>query len=618
MSHHPTLSTLSVCLVAGILAAHSAVAQTTAPTQPTFGSEITVTATGEETEVAEVPVATTVITRTEMDDAQAETVTELLRRVPGLTVVRSGDVGSVTSVFSRGTNSNHTLVLLDGIRLNSPYFGGYDWSLPSTTALERVEVARGPYSALWGSDAVGGVVNLISQRRTGGFGGRLLGEGGEDGFERYEATAGFASSHFDLQASGFQRSTDGSLDNSDATGEQALATAGFSWGRGSRIGLIYQDMESEIGIPFVSPGSPTPNRRQDTSQQLMAIPLRWSLTDNWRIEATASHVEREIDFADPDDPWGYVYSTTETETDQLRLVSHHSLGRHSISVGADWRDDAVTVTDPYGTSLDNVTEDALGVFVQDHWQISNHVRLLAGLRWEDTDSWGSETTGRLDIGWRITDTIELRGGIGQAFRAPAIGELYAPFGGNAELEPESSTSAEVGLVYTPTQGHARWQFNVFTTDIDDLIEYDYATWANTNIGSAEIKGAEVVWEQGAFDVVRWYLQATYLDTEGDDNLSLLRRPELSASWTLNGKLGGDWSGDVTVLWVDSRDDVDPITYERAENDSYTTVSVALAWQPWDQLAITARAQNILEEEYDEVLGYPAPGRRFMAGLRWDF
>jgi len=619
MSHHPALSTRYVSLATGLLAAHPAAAQTTASGQPTFGSEITVTATGEETEVDEVPVATTVITRNEMDDAQAETVTDLLRRVPGLTVARSGDVGSQTSVFSRGTNSNHTLVLLDGVRLNSPTFGGYDWSLPTTTALERVEVARGPYSALWGSDAVGGVVNLISQRRAGGFGGRLLAEGGEDGWERFEATAGIAGSSFDLQASGYRRSTDGSTTNSDASSEQALVTAGFSWGHGSRLGLIYQDLESEIGIPFVSPGSPTPNRRQDTSQQLIAVPLRWSLSDRWRIETTASRVERDIDFADPDDPWGYVFSTSEADTDQLRVVSHHALGRHSISVGADWRDDSVTTTDPAGPSMDDVDEEALGFFVQDNWQINTAFRVLVGVRWEDTDSWGSETTGRLDVGWRVSDTVELRGGVGQAFRAPALGELYGSFGGNPDLQPESSTSAEVGVVYTPLDGKSRWQLNAFQTDIDDLIEYDFVTWQNINAGSAEITGAELVWEQGAFEVVRWFLQATWLDTEGDDGLPLLRRPEWSASWTLSGRFSENWSGDATVLWVDSRDDVDPITYEEhVENDGYTTVDLAVAWQPWDQLAITARATNIFDEDYQEVLGYPAPGRRFFAGLRWDF
>jgi len=621
MSHRTTTIGL-VALFTAFLGGSMVTAQQVNPLQPPttkdFGSEITVTATGVENEVDEVPVATTVITRKQMDDSQSATVTDLLRRVPGLFVVQSGAEGSLTSTFTRGTNSNHTLVLFEGVRLNSPYFGGYDWSLPSTTALERVEVARGPYSALWGSDAIGGVINMIPQRRSGGFGGRLFAEGGQDGWQRYEVTAGFATSHFDVQASGYRRSSDGQLENNDVTGQQGLLTTGFSWGKDSRIGFVYQDLQSEIGIPFVTPGTPTPNRRQDTTQRLMAIPLRWTLANWWKLEVVTSRTEREIDFSDPDDPWGYTYSTTQADTDQARLANHHTLGRHTISWGGEWREDKVTDVNPFGTALDDVKEQTVGAFAQDNWQVSKRFRLLFGVRWDDTDSWGSRTSARLDFGWRLADTFELRGGYGQGYRAPALGELYGPFGGNPDLTPEDSNSGEVGMVYTPLGGHSRWQLNVFTTDIDNLIEYDYATTQNQNIGKAKINGAEFVWEQGAFEVLRWYFQATYLHTEGDDGYSLLRRPQYSLAWTMNGDIGNDWSGDSTIRWVSSRDDIDPVTFDRVENSSYYTVDISMAWKAWNTLAVTGRVLNVFDESYQEVVGYPASGRRFVVGLRWDY
>jgi len=626
MSHRTTTIGL-VALFTAFFGGSMVMAQQVNPLQPPtkkdFGSEITVTATGVENEVDEVPVATTVITRKQMDDSQSATVTDLLRRVPGLFVVQSGSEGSLTSTFTRGTNSNHTLVLFEGVRLNSPYFGGYDWSLPTTTALERVEVARGPYSALWGSDAIGGVINMIPQRRSGGFGGRLFAEGGQDGWQRYEVTAGFATSHFDIQASGYRRSSDGQLENNDVTGQQGLLTTGFSWGKDSRIGFVYQDLQSEIGIPFVTPGTPTPNRRQDTAQKLMAIPIRWTLANWWKLEVVTSRTEREIDFSDPDDPWGYTYSTTQADTDQARLANHHTLGRHTISWGGEWREDKVTDVNPFGTALDDVKEQTVGAFAQDNWQVSKKFRLLFGVRWDDTDSWGSRTSARLDFGWRLADTFELRGGYGQGYRAPALGELYAPFGGNPDLTPEDSNSGELGVVYTPLGGHSRWQLNVFTTDIDNLIEYDYATTQNQNIGNAKINGAEFVWEQGAFEVLRWYFQATYLHTEGDDGDSLLRRPQYSLAWTMNGDIGDDWSGDTTIRWVSSRDDIaldelDPQSYVRVENDSYYTVDISVAWKAWNTLAVTGRVLNVFDESYQEVVGYPASGRRFVVGLRWDY
>jgi vitamin B12 transporter len=615
----------ALTLFAGLLIAllsSPAVAQVI-PQQPRpldaeFGSEITVTATGVESEVSEVPVATTVITRKQMDDSQAASVTEVLRRVPGLSVAQSGDFGALTSVFTRGTNSNHTLVLFDGVRLNSPYYGGFDWSLPSTTALERIEVARGPYSALWGADAVGGVINLIPYRAQNKVGGRLLAEGGEDGWQRWEVSAGYASTKFDVHVSGYRWSGDGTLENNDFKNQQGLTTAGFSWGPGSRIGLVYQDLSNDIGIPFVTPNSPTPDRRQETKQRLMAIPLKWQIAKKWSLDVVASRVQRTFDFSDPDDAWGYVFGNTKADTDQARLASHHTLGGHTISWGGEWREDVVTDVNSFGTTLDAASDQTWSAFAQDNWQIWKKFRLLFGVRWDDTDAWGSKTTGRVDFGWRLADTFELRGGYGQAYRAPSLGELYAPVGGNPALEPETSDSGELGVVYTPLNGHSRWQLNVFTTDIDNLIEFDFAGYENVNSGKARIKGAEFVWEQGALDVIRWYLQATYLDTEGEDGMPLLRRPQWSASWTLNGDIGRKWSGDVTVLWVDSRDDVDPETFERSTAKSHTTVNLAVAWEAWQRITITARGLNILDADYQEVLGYPAPGRRFLVGLRYGF
>jgi vitamin B12 transporter len=165
----PTAHKLQLMTIAAVLlafAAPPAAAQylmnpQTQP-KPSFSDEVTVTATGIETEVDEAPTAVTVVTRDEMDDAMADGVADMLRRVPGLAVVGSGDAGKLTTVFTRGTGSNQTLVMLDGVRLNSAFFGGFDWSRLSTAGLSQAEVVRGPYSALWGADAVGGVIHLRS------------------------------------------------------------------------------------------------------------------------------------------------------------------------------------------------------------------------------------------------------------------------------------------------------------------------------------------------------------------------------------------------------------------------------------------------------------------------
>lgn len=594
-----------------------AVGQTAPPSaQPTgaFSAEVTVTATGVATEVDEAPTAVTVITRDEVDDAQADTVVEMLRRVPGLTVVGSGDEGKLASVFTRGTGSTQTLVMLDGVRLNSPYFGGFDWSRLSTAGLRQIEVVRGPYSALWGADAVGGVINLLPAR-SAGLNGRFTGEGGSEGWQRLEAEIGWASESFDISASGFDREGDGSLVNSDFSTSQLLLTAGWSFGeRGSRIGILVQDLEAETGIPFVAPGSPTPGRRQASEQTLIAVPIRLVFSSSWDLELTVASVEGSFEFVDPDDPF-FTFSDTDTTSSQARLASNHHFSKHVFSWGAEWREEEVSDASSFGTNLDGQTTEISSAFAQDVWRIDPALRLLIGVRWDDSEPWGSQTSPRADLGWRVSDTIELRAGYGEAFRPPSLGELYFPLSGNAGLLPETSTSADLGLSLFSPDRSSKWQLTGFTTELENLIEFDFATYSNANVGSATIRGAEISWESSIGRRGTSFLQATYLDTEDALGQPLLRRPEWSGSWTLHGAMTEHLTGDLTVLYVGSRDDVDPVSFERTSAASYTTANLALAYSLWNGVEITGRVLNLAGEEYQEVLGYPAPGRRYMVGLR---
>ena len=585
----------------------------------TFSSEITVTATGTQEGLEDVPLPITVITEEEMENAQTESVADILRRVPGLNVVQSSGPGSVTSIFTRGTESDHTLVMIDGVRLNSPYFGGFDFSQLATAGLGRIEVARGPYSALWGADAIGGVINLIPGTGTDGFEGSLSGEWGGGSWERYEGAITYGSEDFDLMASGLMREGEGDLENSDFNLQQGLVNAGFKWGKGSRISFLYHEVDSELGIPFSSPGAMTPLRRQETNQRTLAIPLKWAISNRWSLEATVSSVERELDFSDPNDPWGFTWSHTETETTQARLASHHTLGSHRLSWGAEWREDEVTDGSVYGPNLEAVSYDMTSLFAQDVWSMGNALTLVLGARWDDTDQWGSEISPRANLGWRVSDTVEIQAGYGEAYRQPSVGELFYPFSGNADLKPETSDSFEVGLVWGG-QGRTspRLHFSAFSTDIDNLIVFDYVNYSLQNIGKAEINGFEAALDTVYSDALNSHLQVTWLDTSDGFGNELLRRPEWSGAYTLSGAFLSWLKGYATVRYVGNRFDVDPLTFGTTPTESFVTADLALATQIWDTIELTLRATNLLDKDYEEVLGYPAQGRRIIGGIRIDF
>jgi vitamin B12 transporter len=613
-SFHSTILFAALLVVGALPAAGQSTTQSPPP-KASFSHEVTVTATGVETEVDEAPTAVTVVSRDEMDDAQADRVVDMLRRVPGLTVVGSGDEGKLTSVFTRGTGSNQTLVMLDGVRLNSAFFGGFDWSRLGTAGLRQAEVVRGPYSALWGADAVGGAINLRPKRAKGGFDGRFFGEGGPNGWQRLEADAGWGGEVFDIYGSGYDRQSDGELDNSDFSSRQFLVSAGISFGkRGSRIGVLAQNVETETGIPFAIPGDPTPERRQWGESTLIAVPFNWHIGQRWTLELVGSQIDTTFTFADPEDAW-VTESTTDTSSTQGRFASNHHLGSHSFSWGGEWRTDEVTDASNLGPNLEAEKVEVKSFFLQDVWKPNQALRILLGVRWDDAEQWGSETSPRIDLGWRLSETVELTAGYGTAFRPPSIGELYYPFSGNPDLVAETSSSADIGLISTNRNGTSRWELTAFSTDLENLIEFDFATYQNHNIGSAKIRGAEISWTRSLGARGASLIQATYLDTEDDDGLPLLRRPEWNGSWTVHGNFSRHLSGDLTVLYIGARDDVDPMTYERSRAPSYTTGDITLAYSLWTGVEITGRVLNVLGKEYQEVLGYPAPGRRYFFGLR---
>ncbi len=578
-----------------------------------FSGTVTVTATGEATPADEIPAAVTVIGREEIEDAGSEDAAELLRRVPGLTVARSGGPGALTSLFTRGTESDHTLVLLDGVRLNSPYFGGYDLSQLLTAGLERIEVVRGPYSARYGADAVGGVVNLIPRAPVRGRAATLALEGGEGSWARGELTASWGGGGTGVLVSGLHREGEGELANSGFSTDQWLLHLSHGWD-GGRVALLGQYLDADLEIPFTG-ATLTPRRRQSSRQELLAVPLELRLGPAWTVRVVASHVERDLAFRDPDDPFGFTRSDTAADTDELELESRHRLGRHAVSWGGGWRGDTVDDASTFGVNLEGREVTVTSAFVQDLWRPAEALTVLAGVRWDDADEWGSEVSPRLSLGWRVAPGWELVAGYGEAFRQPSVGELYFPFSGNPDLRPEISRSWEAGVRRWCDRLDLSWQLAAFTTDLDDLIQFDFATFTFANVARAEISGAELAVDAGVAAGVRGRLALTFLDTEDDAGQELLRRPRWSGSFTLAGRPTGALRGDLTVRWVGPRDDVDPVTFARVRSGGFVTADLAVAWRVAPGIELTARVLNLADRRYEEVRGYPAPRRRVLAGVR---
>lgn len=610
------MNRLVLSLVLPLALALPARAEDPVPAAPPLAADVVVTAEAVPEEAAGLAVATTVLDRAAIERSRAATVADLLRSVPGVDVAQSGGAGGVTSLFLRGANSNAALVLVDGVKLNSPYFGGVDLATLGTANVERIEIVRGPFSALWGSEALGGVVQVITRRADApGFSGRGFAGLGNDAAREGGATASFRQGAVGVTA-GFRRGTvEGELPNEFFEATDLSAALDVQLAPAVRTGVTVRRDTSRTGIPF-SGATPTPNRATTADATTVSVPVSVALASRTTLEAAATFSDDSPTYSDPDDPWGFTWSETKARRAGGRLVVSHVAGANRVSVGADYERTVVDNEDSYGVQLDGLTTRTWSVFAEDRLSLADErVSVTAGVRRDENDAYGSSTNPRLAVAWNVTSALKLRAAAGSAFRAPTTGELYYPFSGNPALEPERSVSYEAGAEWSLLPGLVL-EASLFRTDVKDLIRYDFATFTNVNVGRARMSGAEAVL-RGAIGPSAWARAAyTFLDTEDlDTGLPLLRRPRHRASLTVGGELGKGATAELSGLFVGERDDVDAATYARVASPSYFRLDAAVTGPRFlEHLAPYARVTNLLDRDYSEVAGYPSPGVRFVAGL----
>jgi vitamin B12 transporter len=577
-----------------------------------FSDSVTVTATLLEEERDDVPASIAVVSEEEIARRQALELHQVLSTVAGAAVAQSGSPGHSTSAFLRGTNSNHTLVLWNGVPLNETFEGRFDFAFLPLEGADRVEVARGPFSALYGS-ALGGVVQVITQRASGAPGGRLRAEAGEHGYRR----GGFAGRHglgaaaaASLTAS--VRRGDGEAPNDFYDGEDAAFR--LELGRGAASGgLIARFNDSDVGTPFDG-ATPSPRSRTAWRESQLALPLSFAAR-SWSAEAHASHSQTELAFRNPDSFFS-PGSESEGERSRVRGVARRTFGAGWIAGGGEWSEEEATYlsdfTDSFGP-IESKRRTNAAAFAQAHATVARWT-FEAGVRHDDNGDFGGHTSPRIGVLTRLGERGRLFASYGEAFRAPSFLELYFPFYGNPALEPEVSRSAEIGWSW---DGPARLSLTVYQNRVRNLIEGPPPTFLAANVGRARMRGAELVAAvaRGRFDA---RLSATFLEAENlATGAPLVRRPEESASLVL-AWTPARWTFSAVGRWVGERPDFDPATFAPRTNPSYARLDFATAFQLGRGVELLGRVENAGDEDYEEVLGFPAPGRTLAGGLGWKF
>lgn len=592
-------------LASGILGgAIPVLAQTLAP--PTVRDRITVTASLVEEPTMAVPASVEVVDRAEFDNRKVVFALDLLRTFVGVDTARAGGVGKLASAFIRGTNSSHLLVLQDGVPVNDPFLGGFDHSTLSLEGLERVELARGPFSALYGSPALGGVFNLVTRPAENPFGRARL-EAGEDGHRNLGGSGSVFKGPARLRPAAQLFRTDGTLRNDFHDSNEVGLAADLQLGSGWEVRPAARVYEGKTGLPIGFGGNPTPHRTQWFDRQTLAVPVSWHQR-RFAFEGHLAGLRTNLQVRDRDDPFGA--SDAQGERTQARVHLHGRLGtRFEWVGGAEFQRDQVESSSAFGPGLQGETQRTSGAFLQGSFR-TERWRADLGVRRDHASSFGGETSLRMAAAVRLTPTSRLRLGYGEAFRAPSLADLFFPGFSNPNLEPERVQASELAW---------EWRASGFSLDVigfyqelESLIEFDYLTFRPVNLGAGRSQGLELVtsYRQGPMEV---RINATWQDAEdARTGRPLLRRADFKGTAAV--MLRWDrWSAGATFRHVGERWD-----FGNQRLDGYAVLDLFAALQVRNRFEPYFRVLNVANRSYEEIAGYPAPGRQVQLGCVMHF
>ena len=582
--------------------------------QSRINQQIVVTASDTPETVESTPASVTVVTKKDIDDRAARDVADVLREVPGLTLARSGSFGKQTSLFTRGAASTQTLVLWNGVPVNNPYFSGFDWGRFSTAGVERVEVVRGPFSALYGSEAMAGVINVVTTPQKSRFRGEM--QAGGHGLRNELIDGAWAGDAFSLSGAAEHRNDDGFNANDDFRQNSGNLFGRWSPASSFSIGLGARHTSYDFGIPFNTNADatalvPSLHRRQDGHETQILLPVTFRFLD-----LTLSQNKRRDNFEDPEDPF-----TTSTSTDAKSQRGRLTVRRGSIVAGAEYERQTVSDVTNFGPNFLDRKRTGRALFIEDrvsHALRDSRLELSLGLRYDRFDAFGSQTSPRLAAAL-ISDGTKWRIAYGQGFRAPSLGELYYPFFGNANLHAESNRSFEFGYDAPAGRG-GLFSITYFNNRFRNLITFDPTTFISANIGRARTEGLEVGLEQPLSPSLYTAISYTYLHRAEDEatHERLTRRPKHAGSLFL-GWRNGNIDTSIDVRRTGSREDFEAVLpFGRVIDAAYTTIDLNLQWSAAAHGGVMpfVKIENLRDTRYEEVRGYAAPRRRAVLGLRF--
>lgn len=565
--------------------------------------------------------ATEVIGRAEIEAIQPQNITELLNTISGVSVANLGGAGQSSSVFMRGTNGNHTLILVDGVRVGSATLGTTSFSTMSVALIDRIEVVKGPRGALWGSDAIGGVIQIFTKKLHSGEG--VVSAGiGSHGFWKTEGAIGLGNEQHSLTIAAAAEKSDGfnitdypGQEDEDGYERQSISVNGQSK-LSDQYSLSLVSRYEEGGADYDNQyGGADENEHENYSVKLggqysanqlqVDLSAATSQVQGGTVSYSADNVKKVDEIT--------------TKRNQLSLVANYQVSElTSVAGGIDWFKEKVSNNYDLSAWTDGYQQWARkdrtvkAAFVQGRHQMNDFL-FEGAIRKDDVEALGNETTYNISAGYQIQEDWLVSASRGTGFKAPTFNDLYWPGSGNPDLKPEKVTSNEILL--RNRQDNGLLEVSVYNSKIENLIAWApnaEGNWQPANVDAAKIKGIDLSFNQ-QFVEFSHKLAVSYTKTKdektGDE---LLRRPKVKASYTLGyalDKLNAH-------LMLDYRGK----SYDRGdvELSDVLLTNLSLSYNFSDSFVVTGKVNNLFDSEYQVADHYLTDGTNYKLTATYSF
>ena len=567
---------------------------------------------------------TSVVTREDIERWQAKSVTEVMSRLPGVDIAQNGGLGTSSATYIRGTESRHVLVLIDGIPLNDAGISNSpDLSQIPLSLIQRIEYIRGPRSALYGSDAIGGVINIITGRDNPG--GEISAGVGSHGYQTYDGSfqqvfdqtkvtmaGNYTYTHgFDIDAQDAPRQPDNDGFMSKSLYGSVEHQISDNWS-GFVRGFGYDNRTAYDGIDsFTADGRP--DTRQLYSQN-WDTGLSFN-QDIYQSQLTVGYGRSKDLNYDPK-KGRYADSATMDDVKQYtaQWVNTVTVGHGDVSAGLDWKKQQTQAGTGY---LDNgYKQHNTGVFLSAMQQV-NSVTLEAAARNDDDSNFGNHSTWQTSAAWEFIDGYRVIASYGTAYKAPTMSQIHSATYGNPNLNPEESEQWEGG--FEGLTGPVNWRVTAYRNDIDNLIESDPDTYRYYNVAKARIEGVEAT---ARFDtgLLSHQISYDYVDPRNaKTNEVLIRRSKQQVKYQLDTQLYDfDWNLAYRYLGVRYDEDFSSYPSRKVKMGGVSLWDISASYPITSNLTVRGKIANLFDKDYETVYGYQTAGREYTLSGSYTF